>query len=469
MGAHEGGNRRKNHAFAAARKRVGLTQEALAHLMGVDRTTVHAWESGEHEPLPFFRPKLAKVLKTSLDGVAAILADRAAVAEDGAAPLPGGPRGWVASQDEWLRVRQAPGVRGRELTELAAWLYPEADRAPGGHVLAGPGWLMDEPVDLDAVELRWMGGFPAYTFPQSVPVDDLLPLNDRGVRYSDYSRAVRDLVRPRLLENRMSYRLVAFDGGAAPGLGFSGTTFFEVFDLKQRVAHEFKRAWLLSGRSIPQLDDLPLRVAIGDPFDPAKLLMSPGINTLTIRRGRTPSETGFVLHERDGGKVADGGGLCHTMPSGEFQPSSADPVDVANDFSLWRNVMREFSEEFLGNPEHDGCGHRAIDYERDEPFARFEDARRRGTFRMWWYGLVVEPLELGVQQLTAAVVDAPEFDSLFAGMVAVNDEGRVVGRGDAKCLPFTEEAIDRLEPRLSASALTLLRTAWGDRHLLLGD
>ncbi len=29
------------------------------------------------------------------------------------------------SQQEQLRVRQAPGVRGRELTELAAWLYPE--------------------------------------------------------------------------------------------------------------------------------------------------------------------------------------------------------------------------------------------------------------------------------------------------------------------------------------------------------
>ncbi len=59
-------------------------------------------------------------------------------------------REWTASQDEWLRVRRAPGVRGRELTELAAWLYPRTERAPGGHVLAGPGWFMGEPVDLDA-------------------------------------------------------------------------------------------------------------------------------------------------------------------------------------------------------------------------------------------------------------------------------------------------------------------------------
>ncbi len=34
-------------------------------------------------------------------------------------------------------------------------------------------------------------------------------------------------------------------------------------------------------------------------------------------------------------------------------------------------------------------------------------------------------------------------------------------------MPFTVEAIERLNPRLSASALTLLKLAWRDRELLL--
>ncbi|MEU4804447.1 XRE family transcriptional regulator [Actinosynnema sp. NPDC023587] len=376
-----------------------------------------------------------------------------------------------SDQEEWLRVRSAPGVRGRELAELAAWMYPESVRAPGGHVLVGPGWLIDRPVELDSVELEWASDFPCYEFPAQVDVAALLPLNDQGVRYRDYSRAVRDLVRPRLLENRLSYRLtgVAVRGGGGLRLRFGHTTFFEVFNLKQMVAHEFKRAWLGSGRAVPRIEDLTLRQAIGTPFDPGNLLMSPGISTLTIRRGGLGEGAGFVLHERDGGKVADGGGLCHTMPAGEFQPSSGAPVDVENDFSLWRNIMREFSEEFLGNPEHDGGGPRSVDYARDEPFARFEEARRRGSFRMWHYGLVMEPLELGAQQLTVAVVDASEFDRLFHDMVAVNDEGRVIGKGDAKHIPFTADTIDRLEPRLSASALTLLRMAWNDRRIILGS
>ncbi len=236
-------------------------------------------------------------------------------------------------------------------------------------------------------------------------------------------------------------------GGLA--LTFATTTFFEVFDVKQVFAHEFKASWLGSGGSVPGWDALPLRVALGDPFDPERLLMSPGISTLTIRRDRSGMHR-FVLHERDGGKVADGGGLCHVMPAGEFQPSSADPADVHNDFCLWRNIMREFSEEFLGNPEHDGSDSRSIDYAEEEPFRMFERARDEGGFRVWHYGLVLEPLELGAVQLTVAVVDDEVFDRLFADLVMTNDEGRVAGGYGRTDMPFTGEAIDRLNPRLSA-------------------
>ncbi|MBP2323935.1 hypothetical protein JOF56_004320 [Kibdelosporangium banguiense] len=154
-----------------------------------------------------------------------------------------------------------------------------------------------------------------------------------------------------------------------------------------------------------------------------------------------------MLHERDGGKVADGGGLCHVMPAGEFQPSSVAPADVREDFSLWRNIMRDFSEEFLGNPEHDGGG--SIVYTDDEPFRSFEQARAAGAFRLWHYGLVLKPLELGAIQLTVAVIDDSTFDQLFADMVTTNDEGRIVA---SKGIPITGEAIERLNPRLSASA-----------------
>jgi transcriptional regulator with XRE-family HTH domain len=460
--------RRRRVALARARRAAGHTQESLAEQLALDRSTVVRWERAETEPSPWIRSRLAAALGLTPAVLDELLGEPTAPASAGsAAPaedvaLTPNSTAIHRSQQEWLRIRQAPGVRGRELTELAAWLYPASTRAPGGHVLAGPGWLLDEPVELDRVRLAWNpdASPPAASRSQ----DHVLPLTDQGQRYADYSRAVRDLVRPRLLENRPSYRLLAIEA-AEPALTFGLTTFFEVFDTKQAIAHEFKAAWLDAGRALPEWTALPLRAALDNPFDPARLLMSPGISTLTIRHDPAGGHR-FVLHERNAEKVADGGGLCHVMPAGEFQPSSHRPADVHNDFSLWRNIMREFSEEFLGNPEHDGTHHRPIDYAGDEPFRSLTAARSAGQLRLWHYGLVMEPLELGATQLTVAVIDAPAFDTLFAAMVTINDEGHLVTNRGAG-IPFTDDAINRLEPRLSASALTLLRLARRDRHRLI--
>ncbi|GAA1291487.1 hypothetical protein GCM10009634_43820 [Saccharothrix xinjiangensis] len=485
----------RRDSFIARRELMGHTQESLADAVGVEFSTVGRWERGGLTPQPYRRPRIAKALGLTLEELNALLVPASpgpegtvrignggTVSQEGDTvphqdpPQANGVGDVTAvfgpevaehvrrSQAEWLRVRRASGTRGRELAELAAWLYPKEHRAPGGHVLTGPGWLLDEPVELDSVQLVFSD--IKHPTPEADPMDHVLPLNVRGRRYAGYSRAVRDLVRPRLLENRLSYRLLEVSRHDGLALTFGTTTFFEVFDVKEALAHEFKAAWLASGGSVPGWDALPLRSAIGDPFDPARRSMSPGIATLTIRRGRS-GEHRFVMHQRDGQAVADGGGMCTVMPSGEFQPSSLAGVDVRNDFSLWRNIMREYSEEFLGNPEHDGPGARSIDYAGEEPFRSFERARAEGRFRLWHYGLVMDPLTLGPSQRTVAVVDGEVFDFLFTNMVTTNDEGRVVGEGGRTDMPFTAEAIDRLEPRISASSLTLLRLAWRDRHQLL--
>src|SRR2546429_3809911 len=66
---------RKRHRLAQRRKAVGLSQEALAEVMGVDRSTVVRWERADTEPQPWHRPKLARALKVSVEELAALLAD----------------------------------------------------------------------------------------------------------------------------------------------------------------------------------------------------------------------------------------------------------------------------------------------------------------------------------------------------------------------------------------------------------
>ncbi|MEV6966580.1 tetratricopeptide repeat protein [Hamadaea sp. NPDC051192] len=63
----------KRRALAERRKTMGFSQEDLAAELGVDRTTVIRWESGETEPQPWHRPRLAKALQLPVEDLADLL------------------------------------------------------------------------------------------------------------------------------------------------------------------------------------------------------------------------------------------------------------------------------------------------------------------------------------------------------------------------------------------------------------
>ncbi len=47
------------------RLKLGLSQELLAHKLGVTLTTVNRWEMGHYQPLPLLGRKLIKLLKST--------------------------------------------------------------------------------------------------------------------------------------------------------------------------------------------------------------------------------------------------------------------------------------------------------------------------------------------------------------------------------------------------------------------
>jgi transcriptional regulator with XRE-family HTH domain len=73
----------RRYGLAARRKAVGLSQEQLAEQLGVDRSTVVRWESGQSEPQPWLRPRLGRVLQVSAEQLDALLAVAPVAGDDG--------------------------------------------------------------------------------------------------------------------------------------------------------------------------------------------------------------------------------------------------------------------------------------------------------------------------------------------------------------------------------------------------
>jgi hypothetical protein len=379
------------------------------------------------------------------------------------------------SQEHWLRARGFLNAGRHELARSAQDLYPAAWRVAGTPLIARPDWRAETPVPLEQVTLSWRPDAPRPdidgTGPQSAAVR---PLREAGSRFGCYAAALGALSRPGLFEDRVCYRLLeaAASSGAA-SLGFGLGRYFDSINTCEAVAHEYAAATLARDRSgsPPAMTDLPLRSLIGDPTDLTRRPVAVAICTLVLRADRAGAA--MILHWRDPARVASGGGLYQVAPVGVFQPSHDAEWNQANDFSLWRCIVRELSEELLGAGEDYRSDVAPIDYERWPLHAELAAARRAGRLRLYWLGLGVDPLTLAADMLSVAVLDADLFDATFAGLVRANQEGRIVtgdaAAGAAVGVAFRAPNIERFaaaEPMQPAGA-ALLRIAWQHRDVLL--
>lgn len=374
------------------------------------------------------------------------------------------------SQREWLTTRRMLNRHRPELTRLVSGIYPPEDRLGSTGILMAPEWRLRAPVDLASVELAWRQELPPPPVNgQHEETRPLRPLTSPGHRYTRYHRAMRDLDRPRLFENRLCYRLLQVNAPGADRLNLSLTLgnmcYFDMIDVGEALAHETARAAIdaqgvLRARSLT-LNQLPFRRMVADPFALASYPLMLSVSTLTIRQSR--AGTTFLLLRRNPAKVAIAGGMLSVFPTGVFQPASVLTPPHSPDFDLWRNMMREYSEEYLGNPEHDGNGP-PIDYENEEPFRSLGAARQAGKIRVFCLGIGIDTLNYVGDVLTVAVFDSDVFDTIFERIVEQNEEGDV----DHEVFSFDSPTIQRLlttEP-LAPSGAACLLLAWDHRRAI---
>jgi len=378
----------------------------------------------------------------------------------------------MSGQSDWRAVRRYLNHHRSALARQAVELYPAGLRLGRTALISPASWRPDGPVDLADISMAWVPDAPAPRVTGGEPETRALrPLRIPGQQFDRYTAAVRYLDPPRLFENRPSYRLLGLawsgnEGAMRFGLG----TYFGKLDISEAIGHEIaevasRSEGPVSGR------DLPFRSLIDDPFDFRRRAVLPAITTLTLRRGKAGAS--FLLHWRDPEKVATAAGIYDVIPAGEFQPSSIAPHDLANDFDIWKNIVREMSEELLGTPEHDGSRSEPIDYQGWPLYRELCRARADGRAKAVCLGAGVDALTLAATILTVVVIDAEVFDELFGDAVRVNSEGMTIfgeDGGDAgDGIEFCERNVKRLLERepMAAPGEACLALAWRNRMALL--
>lgn len=457
---------RIGEVLRAYRKGEGLTQRQLAEMLSVDPSYVSRIEGGERDvrDVEFLR-QIADLLGIPATHLG--LSSEPTVSSDASDPA-------AVSQAQWRTVRRYLNQHRHDLATEATRLYHADWRVGRTPLIAPVSWLPAEPVPLERIHMEWDTAYeqPRVTGrePETSPVR---PLRSPGHQFEDYTTAVRYIDRPALFENRTSYRLLGlrWDGDSGR-MSFGLANYFDKLNVAEALGHELAEMSLSRGDEIGMVD-LPFRSLVGNPFDTARRAALPAVTTLTLRRRRTHGDATFLLHWRDPAKVATAAGIYDVIPAGEFQPSSMSPFDQDNDFDLWRSIVRECSEELLGEPERDGSQSEPIDYAGWPFYRTLQLAREDGRLRVYCLGAGVDALTLAPTILTVAVFDDDVFDAVFRDAVEVNTEGVVVTSEDnAKeriGLPFDAKTVERVlehKPMASPGA-ACLKLAWRHRVRLL--
>jgi transcriptional regulator with XRE-family HTH domain len=410
----------------AWRGSAGSSQAETARLLGMTQQNLSQIENGRQTMSYEQRQRAVSVLGISAEDLG-LSPGRPLTELDSAVAI---------DQARWRQERRWLNQHRSELARLAVQLYPDEHRVPDTPLIADPGWIPDEPIELRSLQLTLdeqphsvaVEGTEAETLP-------IRPLCAPGLWFDRYTSAIRHLDPPRLFESRSSYRLLGDQLGAGT-LHFGLAAYFDKLDVSEALGHELAIACLCDRNGVPTSaeplrDQLGFRTLIGNPFDPTRRAIIPAVTTLTIRLRRYPAEPSFLLH--------------------------------------WR----EYSEELLGTPEHDGTRSKPIDYHGWPLYRDLEDAQKSGSLVPFALGLGLDALTLAATILTVVVIDDDVFTRAFGAATRYNEEGEIVAIGDGRAtegIPFTQESVRRLltsEPMASPGA-ACLALAWRHRDRVLG-
>ena len=337
--------------------------------------------------------------------------------------------------------------------------YWKSEKVP---MLVPPGWLLNKPRDLDCITLKLVRDDIGTSHNVRRRLD--LPANPFST-YDTYSKALMSRSANAEMFNGVVYQPLSVEV-TKRGLRITCKKggYFDYLDSSEVLAYELGARVKKSKRN-PAAG--PRRRSVTDPFNLMLRSTSLGINTLTIRKDSS-GQHGFYMHKRNGHYVVNESGLIHVVPAGEFTPSDISYEALQADFSIWRNIMREYAEEFLGIEESYGRGGRPLDFENDPPYSELSIARKQGELIVRTFGIAIEALCLKPELLTVCIFEGEVFDRIFADMVSEDGEGTLLVGRNSHGISFTQSSIkEYADNKETASAgAACLKLAWRFRKQL---
>lgn len=379
---------RRRVALVGARKASGHTQESLAAALRVDRSTVIRWESGDHAPLPYLWPKLARLLGQSPEQLRALIDDDSATQPEaeGACVDVEVALDWLDRHAGW-----SPGTGRRKVMSRLGAVDDRAlhdrnarrakvSRSEVAHALSG--YYTDRCVhELDVYRARCGGRdvvTSIFTRPEWLDLAcPLTPAHDRLVLASavpGYSTEIDDLaakyavrrlaeavaVNVRLTDSPI-YRLLSLDVGQGSfGQGsLSGSvglvSFVEYALTMDLLEGELLDALVCDGA--PRSESLPLRDRYlpdsGAVLDMSGRLCAGGVVALcAIARPantyRGAADYVLLVQERSG-YVLNAARQLAVIPKGFHEPLADYRVDA----QIGATLRREMEEELFGRSDID--------------------------------------------------------------------------------------------------------------------
>lgn len=365
----------RRERLARRRRAAGYTQEGLAAALNVDRSTVIRWEAGDHSPLPYLRPKLARLLHVAPAQLREII-------DDGFDDVPVFLSAEVEAACAWLdeRLDWKPGTSARRVIsrlpqtrrELPTRLARRArvgrieivgalrnyygtdaeyvlyTASVGGRnletsILARPDWL-DLATPLSDASISLTLG----TATDQEPTADIVP-------EAALERLAEAEVTGTRLTNEPLYRLLDVDIRPATIRGTLGPASFLEYALTLDLLEGELLDALATGRPATP-DSLPLRdrylPSIRSVIDLSSRVCAGGVLALSaIARPMSPNGQldHLVLAQERSHLVVNAARQLTVIPKGFHQPMT----DIQADTSLLRTLLRELEEELFGRSDLD--------------------------------------------------------------------------------------------------------------------